>query len=219
MATDTNEQSPATKPGLQLEYNALRSEILKRIEMRQQLTSITLSIAGLFLGFGLNNVGVALIFPLIGFFLASAWAQNDIRIRQLGAYIHERLESEYCRPWLGHLQNTEATKDTIRFISTGRAFTRWYMLGHTDHRHRRWFSQIYFYSSRMGITWNRYSCHILSCLALQLTFGVRVYNRVHWTLVIGHCWLITQSRGGKQSTCSAGRHPTRRPEKLIKLPG
>lgn len=94
MAIKSKEQPQTLKPGLQLEYNALRSEILKRIEMRQQLTSTNLSIAGLFLGFGLSNVGVAFIFPPIAFLLASAWAQNEIRVRQLGTYIHERLESE-----------------------------------------------------------------------------------------------------------------------------
>lgn len=94
MAANTNEKTQALKPGLQLEYNALRSEILKRIDIRQQLTSITLSIAGLFLGFGLSNVGVAFIFPPIAFLLATAWAQNEIRVRQLGTYIHERLESK-----------------------------------------------------------------------------------------------------------------------------
>jgi len=92
MTTNSEEETQSVKPGLQLEYNALRSEILKRIDMRQQLTSLTLSIAGLFLSFGLTNVGIAFIFPPIAFLLATAWAQNEIRVRQLGTYIHERIE-------------------------------------------------------------------------------------------------------------------------------
>ena len=81
-----------TKPGIELEYNSLRSEILKRIELRQQLISITLTLAGVFLGIGLGTQSVALIYPPLAMFLAFGWAQNDFRIRSSAEYIREHLE-------------------------------------------------------------------------------------------------------------------------------
>lgn len=77
-----------------LEYNALRSEILKRIELRQQIISITLTLAGIFLSFGLTTDTVALIYPPLAAFLALGWAQNDFRIRDLAVYIRENLETK-----------------------------------------------------------------------------------------------------------------------------
>ena len=62
----TSADEPTTiKPGCKLEYNALRSEVLKRIEMRQQIMSITLTLAGVFIGFGLKDSEVAFIYPFI----------------------------------------------------------------------------------------------------------------------------------------------------------
>ena len=79
--------------GVDLEYNSLRGEILKRIELRQQIISITLTLAGIFLSFGLSTDTVALIYPPLAAFLAIAWAQNDFRIRDLATYIRENLET------------------------------------------------------------------------------------------------------------------------------
>ena len=81
------------QPGFDLEYNSLRAEILKRIELRQQLISITLTLAGVFLGIGLGKESVALIYPPLAMFLAFGWAQNDFRIRNLADYIRKNLES------------------------------------------------------------------------------------------------------------------------------
>lgn len=81
------------KIGIQLEYNALRSEILKRIELRQQIVSITLTLASVFLSLALTVESVALIYPPLAMFLALGWTQNDSRIRGIASYIRERLES------------------------------------------------------------------------------------------------------------------------------
>lgn len=80
-------------PGYGWEYSALRSEILKRIEMRQQIISITLTLAGIFLSFGLTNEMVTLVYPPLAMFLAFSWAQNDFRIRRTAGYIRKNLES------------------------------------------------------------------------------------------------------------------------------
>ena len=86
-----NTKTP-NKEAVELEYNALRGEILKRIELRQQVLAITLTLAGVFLSVGLTENTVALIYPPLGAFLAIAWAQNDYRIRDLATYIRKNLE-------------------------------------------------------------------------------------------------------------------------------
>lgn len=76
-----------------LEYNSLRGEILKRIELRHQHIVIAMTVAGVFLGVGVTTSAVALIYPPLAVFLAIGWAQNDLRIRDLSTYIRERLEA------------------------------------------------------------------------------------------------------------------------------
>jgi hypothetical protein len=77
----------------ELEYKSLRNEILKRIELRQQLIAISLTLAGIFLSVGLTTNLVVLIYPPLAAFLALGWAQNDFRIRDIANYIRENLES------------------------------------------------------------------------------------------------------------------------------
>lgn len=93
------EPSEQILEGMKLEYTALRSEIVQRIGLRQQLLSITLTIAGVMLGFGVNNGSIALVYPPIAVFLALAWSQNDTRIRDSATYIRNRLEPKV--PGLG----------------------------------------------------------------------------------------------------------------------
>lgn len=84
-----NDFSQPVRKGAELEYGALRAELLKRIELRQSLISTTLTFAGVFLGFGLQNRSVALIFPLLTVFLGLLWANNDIRFKQIGKYLQD----------------------------------------------------------------------------------------------------------------------------------
>lgn len=83
----TKEQPEVAKKGAELEYNALRAELLKRIELRQNIISITLTLAGVLLGFGLSNTPNELIFPPLTFCLGLLWANNEIRIKQIGKYL------------------------------------------------------------------------------------------------------------------------------------
>jgi hypothetical protein len=80
------------KRGVDLEYNTLRGEILKRVELRQQLVSITLTLAGIFMSIGLSSELVVLIYPPLAALLAFSWAQNDVRIGTIAKYIRENLE-------------------------------------------------------------------------------------------------------------------------------
>jgi hypothetical protein len=93
MSTSPDDSINAIRLGIQMEYKALRDESLKRIELRQQLATITLTLAGVFLGVGLNTNQVALLYPPLATFLAFGWSQNDIRIRDIGVFIREHYES------------------------------------------------------------------------------------------------------------------------------
>jgi hypothetical protein len=77
---------------LDIEYGAMREEILARIRMRQQVIGATLVLAAALLGVGMASPVVALIYPPLAAFLAVAWAQNDYRIGDLGTYIRETIE-------------------------------------------------------------------------------------------------------------------------------
>lgn len=98
MSNSMNEQIVNIKKGAELEYNALRAELLKRIELRQNLISITLTLASALLGFGLTHTPVALVLPPLTVFLALLWVNNDVRFKQIGKYL-QQIESQI--PGLG----------------------------------------------------------------------------------------------------------------------
>jgi hypothetical protein len=119
---------------VRLEYKALRDELLKRIDLRQQVVSRTLTIAGLLLAYSLsqrfaliNGVGgntfvVALVYPPIAAFLALSWAQLDNRIRDLSTYIRCCIESTI--PSLGW-EDFIQTKRESRQAKWGRLGATW----------------------------------------------------------------------------------------------
>lgn len=72
------------------EYATLREETIKRIELGHQLIALTLVVVGAFLSVGLQpgiSASVLLVYPLLAMFLAAGWAHNDLRVRQITAYI------------------------------------------------------------------------------------------------------------------------------------
>ncbi|MBD2328089.1 hypothetical protein [Alkalinema sp. FACHB-956] len=78
------------------EFNALNTEIVKRLEIQYQFIALTLIVAGTFLSLGSQTNTtpiVLLVYPIIALFLAIGWQQNAIVIRQLGSYIRDRIES------------------------------------------------------------------------------------------------------------------------------
>jgi hypothetical protein len=109
---------------LQMEYSALRDEILKRMDLRQQFVAMTLTIAGVFLGVGVTTASVALVYPALAAFLAIGWVQNDLRIRHLGTYIRDHVEAS--TPDLGWQEHY----DSIR-RETQRGRLRFTILSHT----------------------------------------------------------------------------------------
>jgi hypothetical protein len=122
MQVDSGEQKDTA--GLALEYNALRDEILKRIELRQQFLSTTLTIAGIFLGVGVATPTIALVYPPLAAFLAIAWMHNDDRIKNLAIYIRRRLErSTLDLGWETYIQQKrkKTRMRSWRFIITSHA--------------------------------------------------------------------------------------------------
>ena len=112
MSTDSKAETGVDIAKIAAEYSALRSEILKRIGLRQQFISMTLTIAGVFLGIGVTTDTVALVYPLLAAFLAVGWVQNDIRIKQIATYIRERLAS--TTPYLGWETHVQERREETR---------------------------------------------------------------------------------------------------------
>jgi hypothetical protein len=79
-------------PGLALEYNALRDEVMDRIQLRSQVMLATLTLAGIVFGVGLSSPAVAFVFPVLATFLSAAWLQHDARISEITTYIREQIE-------------------------------------------------------------------------------------------------------------------------------
>ncbi len=81
---------------IELEYGQIKSEILKRIELRQQLIQITLTFGGVLIGTGVQtkNILLSSIYPPLALCFVMLWAQNDIRSRQLGQYIYQEIENK-----------------------------------------------------------------------------------------------------------------------------
>ena len=97
MNQDTSvEPKSRMNDGLRLEmlaeYSALRIEMLRRIDMRQQVLTFTLVIAGTLLTFGLQTNVILLIYPILALFLANSWTQHDNRIGEIAVYIRNEIE-------------------------------------------------------------------------------------------------------------------------------
>ena len=113
--------------GVKIEYPSLKNEMIKRIELRQQLISIALTITGVMLGFGVNNGLIALIYPPLALFLAVTWIQNDTRLHDAGKYIMEKIETRVpALNWETYVQKergkTENTKRQRTIWSHGGIF-------------------------------------------------------------------------------------------------
>jgi hypothetical protein len=93
------ESLETTKHELRLvEYAALRSEIEKRLELRQQLLLATLAVAGTFLTLGLQpalSALTVLVYPVLALFVAVIDAHTDLRIGQISFYLRELEESAF----------------------------------------------------------------------------------------------------------------------------
>jgi hypothetical protein len=77
------------------QYTSLRSEIEKRIDIRQQILALTLIVAGTFLTVGVQPSVpevVLLFYPFIAMFLGAIWEHNDLRVGQINFYLRTEVE-------------------------------------------------------------------------------------------------------------------------------
>ena len=79
------------------EYDALRAEILKRIELMHQVASLGLLVPGTIFAFGFQtqDANIILLYPLLSLVLSLLWSQHDRRTRECGYYINSYIESRF----------------------------------------------------------------------------------------------------------------------------
>lgn len=91
------EQYEADRAAWELEYKAIRDEILLRIDLRQKLVALNLIFAAALLGFSANNHEyqlTALIYPPLATLMSIAWIQDDYGIRDAAIYVREHIEKK-----------------------------------------------------------------------------------------------------------------------------
>ncbi len=71
----------------EIEYNALRNEVIKRIELKHSIISLALTTATAVLGFSISNPKLALLYPPLAMCFCCIWAQNEMRELQLCDYL------------------------------------------------------------------------------------------------------------------------------------
>lgn len=76
------------------EYESLRCEILKLIEMQSQLVSLAVIALGTMLSFGLQTQNSALVFvyPFLSLILGISWLNHSHAISRCAAYLSQELE-------------------------------------------------------------------------------------------------------------------------------
>lgn len=97
------------------EYNALREELLKRIENRQTTISLAITVAGAMLGFSVQTRSIALLYPVLALFFCCHWAQNELRELQLCDYLH-LLEKKLDYGWSNYYKTIQAQGTFVRGI-------------------------------------------------------------------------------------------------------
>ncbi len=103
------------------EYDTLRQEILKRIEINYQIVNVLLSISAAFLGFGINNNLIALLLPPIILLLAVVWRQNLDVNGKISKYLSDRYEHDESGViWETHIRDLRTAQ---RKTLTGIFFT------------------------------------------------------------------------------------------------
>lgn len=91
------------------EYNNLRMEILKLIELQSQLLNIVVIAFGAVVSVGLQarNAAIIAIHPILALILGICWLNNNYAIIRAADYIRLRLETRFyeddCQGWEHHV--------------------------------------------------------------------------------------------------------------------
>ncbi len=94
----TKERSDVAKDTslLLAEYHALRGEILKRMDVENQLATFTVIVFGTILGIGFQRTSAAslvLLYPTLALFFAVGWSHSAYMTILIGTYIKHHIES------------------------------------------------------------------------------------------------------------------------------
>ncbi len=86
------------------EYQALREEVIKRLEFMYQINALALVAPGAISAFGISTSNALLffIYPILAFILAVLWSQHDRRCREIGYYICTCIEPHFDMYGLKH---------------------------------------------------------------------------------------------------------------------
>ena len=79
------------------EYTALRSEILKRIELMHQVVSLGFLVPSTLFAFGfqMRDANLLLLSPVLALVLSVLWSQHERRARECGYYIRTHIETRF----------------------------------------------------------------------------------------------------------------------------
>lgn len=98
------------------EYNALRSEVIHRMQNRHQLVVFSLAVLGAVLAFH-AQANTLLAYPILGFFLALGWAHNDFRIGEIGEYVRTHIEAKLPGlNWEQHFFEIKKKGNPFRYV-------------------------------------------------------------------------------------------------------
>jgi hypothetical protein len=105
------------------EYNSLREEILKRVEIRYQLIALTVTAFGALLAFGsqTKNAYPILFYPVLALCLAISWRSNTHNIWHLSDYIIENIEAKAGNSmhWESYSKYSRQETKTERYVNYG----------------------------------------------------------------------------------------------------
>ncbi len=95
--TEVVNNLPEASALLLAEYTTLIDEKLKRMEVQNQIVSLTVIIFGTILSFGLQvrSASVILLYPILAFFLMASWAHNGRRVGDIAIYIRDQIETKF----------------------------------------------------------------------------------------------------------------------------
>ncbi len=96
------------------EYEALKQESLKISEFNFQLININLTLAGAFLGFGIQDNMIAMLLPPIELVILTLWRKNQWDILKINYFIAKKFEGvEMPLSWETHSMNNNILENKL----------------------------------------------------------------------------------------------------------
>jgi hypothetical protein len=102
------------------EYKALRDEIVKRIELQNQIFPVLLVAFGTIITVGVQSQNgglIILLYPIIALFLSFAWVSQTEAIQSAAIYIKEYIEIDN-HSWENRYNIKDIVQNSIKFDVT-----------------------------------------------------------------------------------------------------